>query len=246
MYERVSDEKLRELALRPQDLTPSARVELESECRRRGLWEEPPPFEDPPLPPGATGCADHPGRAVAGVCRRCGRFICYRCDRQVGPQLAPLGADPPQGLCGACREREVGAAPLRIGGWLLLLGVGLLLSPLNQLRSIWGTAGLLQSGELSRPAHWVVVLELAVSAAYLALTLYAVGRFFLRRTDTPRWLIGLLVAALAHSVLQQVAERTLEGEVSWSEGLFYAPALRAAIWIPYLLFSTRVKRTFVL
>jgi Protein of unknown function (DUF2569) len=247
VYESTSDEKLRELTARPQDLTEAARLALEAEVERRGLFE---PDVDPPLAEGATPCADHPQRAVVGTCSRCGRFICYRCDGAVGAQLRSLPAKPSQGLCGPCRalaEKEKPARP--IGGWLILLAIGLVLSPFTHVKLIYESVSFFRATEFSALGRVLVLADIVFSVAFFGLTIWTAVRFFSKKKDAPNWMAAMFAGGVAQLMLQLGFEHVLAGEVVWSAGASRAELIgtvaRAAVWIPYLKLSKRVKETFI-
>lgn len=238
VYESTSDEKLRELSGRKELLTEVARLALEAECERRALFKLP---EDPPLPVGATPCADHPTLAVDGTCARCGRFICARCQ--------PVDGARPR-HCGAC-QRLLAIDPELVGlvGWLIVPGIGMIISlffsvPMLVLEfqriepaALGGRAVL-----TAAIAHWVI--EVCLTGA-MALTLWA---FMRRKAVLPAFFIGLVVLRLAGGVLQSVFERAAEGAVDFQlRGLamVFNTVIWGAIWVPYLLLSKRAKATFV-
>ena len=253
MYELTSDEKLRELAARPDDLTSAARDALDAELKKRKLLEPPavePQVDEPPLAGGATPCADHPLRAVVGVCTRCGRFICYRCDGDVGETLTALAPNPPTGMCGPCRALVgMPPKPLPIGGWLILTSIGLVLSPITHVRSLYQTLEFFRASSLSSLGSGLVLFDMFYSVAFLALSLWTAVRFFGKRTDAPKLVIAIFAAGVAQMFMELGFENILAGEVLWSAsntpGELVGTVGRAAIWIPYFRMSKRVKQTFV-
>jgi hypothetical protein len=129
-----------------------------------------------------------------------------------------------------------------IGGWLTLPALGLLFTPIIEVRIF------IQSLAPVFTRHgWIPVLNLAYALLVLALLIYAAIRFFSKKRNAPVIMIVLMVAPLvidAVSLLTAlgygadpfviVPVRTLAGSL-----------LGAAIWVPYFCVSKRVKATFV-
>jgi transglutaminase-like putative cysteine protease len=168
-----------------------------------------------------------------------------------------------------CRSLSAGASaepPLLdpklsgLGGWLILVGIGLVCSPLRVLGS------MIQSLDSFSPANWyalthpggvsyhpawgtLLTLELLSQITVLILSLFVVVLFFQKRRIFPRWFITLLVLnsifilgdeIAVHIVKTPSAAATLQ--VSRTVMQVF---IGCAIWIPYMCVSRRVKATFV-
>lgn len=173
-----------------------------------------------------AACPDHPELPAAGTCSRCGRFVCVRC--------APDVLTSRSVQCPACVAREEAAAPVGIGGWLVLPAINVVLQPLLALPF----AGLLvvlasphERGHAGLPAAFAFAL-------YGLFALVVAVFFFGKRRLAPvlyiiMVLINVAVAVLGTSSLATSSDSVLRAVVG------------AAIWIPYFLLSKRVKATFV-
>jgi transglutaminase-like putative cysteine protease len=145
-----------------------------------------------------------------------------------------------------------------IRGWLLWLGVSLVLRPvvflvsLSQLgtaMSMDNWAALTTFGSSTYNALWapLLLVELAVGLGQLVFSLLLLVLFFQRRSSFPR----LAIALLAASVVLQAADVALgsllpAGQVEPSDiAKIIRAALLVAIWSAYLLRSERVSSTFV-
>jgi hypothetical protein len=153
-------------------------------------------------------------------------------------------------------------APARlngIGGWLILLAIGQLLQPLRFAKPIWdivsttmNTASwrsLTDPIESSYNAWWAPALlfELFFTVGAFLFAVLLIALFFTKRAAWPRAFALFLLFSLLGAVLDTIfADRipsTAEPVLTSIAGL--APiALAAAIWIPYVLVSKRVKATF--
>lgn len=190
--------------------------------------------------PGQQPCPSHPELPIAGSCERCGRFVCIVC----APELATRDS----GRCVACGPRE--PEPLEIRGWLLLLAVDVLLSPLGGWGALSDLVDSLGRWSLTTPAAVALQLgALAIAAYQVAVAVF----FFKRKRIAVRMLVGSYALMVAYCVVQFLVERSptpgllptvdwvREDNITW----LVNRCLDAAISVPYLLFSRRVKATFV-
>lgn len=161
-------------------------------------------------------CADHPEFPQVGTCARCGKFICVRC--------APEASERESPRCEACVAREEGESSKElkgIGGWLLLLGIQLVLATVLDL--VVGAYGLTQGSGLS-----LLLLALGV---YTAATAYF---FFRQKAIAPLLVLGYLAVQGIYAVV--------------SAGTGQGSAFRLipiVLWAFYVLGSKRVRNTFV-
>lgn len=148
-----------------------------------------------------------------------------------------------------------------IGGWLILIAIGLIFTPIVILSglildesyydayswsALWNTPG-----PTGKPMVFLIAVEMIVNYAFVIYSTVIIILFFQRRTIVPRLMIILYGAILAFLILDTVVALALapdlftpqENQESFKEiikGIF-----RCAIWIPYFLVSQRVKETFV-
>ncbi len=233
-----------------------ALVEGAAECAACGaplvLPAAPEKPEAKVAPPVDLPCPDHPREIILGTCARCGTFVCPVCAPDIAVRL--------EVLCGPCRERDEGVPA--IGGWLLVVGAGLVATPLILAYVVLTEIVPMMGGDLFRrlttpgsPEYhrlWEPLLwfELVANGALIVFSFVATALFVQQRRMAPAVLVGFFLAevavvfaaaAMVMSIPQLAA--TSLGQVVRDVAL---AAIRAGVWIPYLLFSSRVKRTFVL
>lgn len=140
-----------------------------------------------------------------------------------------------------------------IGGWLMLVLIGLYSSTLvlvgNLLTNnffevaIWPMLTDTES-IFYRPGHaWLILFELAYNTGMLVYTVLLIVLFHQRRTSVPRLMVlfygmNLLFICLdnAVAVMLQITEADFKQIIR--------AVVAGAIWVPYFIKSDRVKRTF--
>ncbi len=151
--------------------------------------------------------------------------------------------------------------PSGLGGWLILVGFGLLLAPLKLLGFVVQSfPPIVQDGTwevLTTPGSeayhplWAPLLlgELVVNLAFIGAGVALLLFFFLRSRRFPTLYIAVTIANL----LFLLSDAWLGSIVVPDEPMFDADTARelgrsvvgALIWVPYMLASKRVKNTFV-
>lgn len=148
--------------------------------------------------------------------------------------------------------------PREIGGWLALIGVGLVLTPIIVGYQFFGTGEyfnaatwqVLFSSEETFAAGILMMFEFIYNSAYLIFTILIIVLFFQRRTIAPRMIIWFFAVTLVFSCLDTlltfrlVGDAFSEAEIQESYLELVKQAIRSAIWIPYFILSARVKETF--
>lgn len=144
-----------------------------------------------------------------------------------------------------------------IGGWLILPVLGLCLSPFLQLWVLWddlSSLGGLEHLQLQRSAF--LIFETAVLLSlYVAAPIYLITQLLQKKARFPRLYQLLLAANLGWAILHPALAFVLFRENSFSGAAeFYDSepmraivrgAVFAAIWIPYMSVSVRVRNTFI-
>lgn len=146
---------------------------------------------------------------------------------------------------------------LGIDGWLILFAIGLVLSPI--LIFITGIADenyfsatiiemLLDENFF---LFLVIVFELLFNTVYFTFSIFMIVIFFKQRSIVPRMAILFLAFPVVINIIDFIIVNGLFSELSESGdneefiGTIVGSIIRAAIWIPYFMLSSRVKRTFV-
>ncbi|HEX9127079.1 MAG TPA: DUF2569 domain-containing protein [Methylomirabilota bacterium] len=152
------------------------------------------------------------------------------------------------------------AAPIGIGGWLLLVAVGVCLTPVRMaveiirgLRPLEPTTWHAVTTPGTRAYHPLfgplIVGELVVNAALLIWAGVLVYLFFTRQRSFPvamiTYMIARVVAQAADTgaaLMIPVAAATM-GPAAYGD--LAMGVLTTVIWVPYLIRSRRVELTFV-
>ncbi|MFN8144829.1 MAG: DUF3857 domain-containing protein [Bacteroidia bacterium] len=150
---------------------------------------------------------------------------------------------------------------LQLGGWLWLVLLGLVLTPLRLLIEIFSNAFFSQRAwaAITDPANPMyhalfgplLMMELIGNMFVTFMAVFALILMIERRTIFPRVMIVYLASYLLFIILDSilgnfipaVAENSSAAETAQSLG---RTIVYAGIWIPYMVFSSRVKQTFIL
>lgn len=150
--------------------------------------------------------------------------------------------------------------PKGLGGWLIVVGIGLVVAPVRiAVACVQTYVPLFQNGAwqlLTTPGTgtyhplWAPVLlgELLVNLGFFAAFLVLIFLFVRRARMFPRLYIAVLALNLAFLFVDALLLDSLAASGSQTETV-WTPLLQglasAAIWIPYMLRSRRVRNTFV-
>jgi hypothetical protein len=151
--------------------------------------------------------------------------------------------------------------PKGLGGWLILVGLGVVLAPLMQIKSVYEWYWVpLRDGQFfawinpSSPdfvpyAKTLIITETVVNNLLILGSLWLVYLFFRKRRLFPTVYIALMIA----SIVVMVVDPLVVKQVFSLAEAFDKESIRdltkmivsSLIWIPYMLLSSRVKNTFV-
>ena len=148
-----------------------------------------------------------------------------------------------------------------LGGWLILIGLGVALAPIRLLTTLTtvykplfddGTWQLLTTaGSEDYIPHFgtLLIAEITFNSLMLLASIYLVYLFFTKHYLFPRVFIGLALATLVFIPLDAWCVTRLFPEQPMFDqqttGELVKTIITAVIWIPYMLVSKRVKATFV-
>ena len=190
--------------------------------------------------------ADQPIASGPRTCPRCGL-------------LSPASAAACE--CGLVFEATgtKAAGPRGIGGWLVLMAIGLVVQPFRLLGFLAQGLKTLEGDTWRRlttpssPAYhpaWgaVIVVELLANVAFLAGACVLLYLFFTKRALFPKVAVGFLAASAIFQVAELAVGYALLGNAAATGkdiGPMMLVVLSAVIWTLYLLQSRRVANTFV-
>ena len=156
-------------------------------------------------------------------------------------------------------ETKPFAGPSGVGGWLILIAIGLIITPIRLSMFIYSAyVPLFNSGAwsiLTTPGteryHWawkpLLLLEIFGNAAFVVWPIVLLFLLFTRSRRFPRMMIAYFIANLVFIALDLLAVASLPNTGDAAAGLIpdlVRSILICAIWVPYFLVSVRVKNTF--
>lgn len=148
-----------------------------------------------------------------------------------------------------------------IGGWLILVAIGIVITPIRIVMLIMTTypeifstgvweALTTQGSEAYNPL-WapIIIGEILINSGLILVWLYMAYKFFTKSRDFPKWYIGIAVFSLVYIVADAFAIKL----VLPNEPIFDPDTIKellrsvimVVVWVPYMLVSKRVKATFI-
>jgi hypothetical protein len=157
--------------------------------------------------------------------------------------------------------QNAGKSYSKIGGWLILCAVGLVLYPIQSLYFLitklipavfsdnW--TALTTPSNPGYHSLWapLVITELTGSVCFFVLSIVIVILFFRRHHRVPKLVIFFMAANIIfvgvdYVVINFFLIRTNSVNVETTIN-FVRTVVAGAIWIPYFMFSKRVEKTFI-
>jgi transglutaminase-like putative cysteine protease len=145
-----------------------------------------------------------------------------------------------------------------IGGWLILIAIGLIVSPLSLIYNLISTTAffdqktiqIIFNSDVSNSLAWavIVIFELIYNVSVIVFIGLLLILFFKKRTILPRLIMYFYaLTAIVNLADYYLIKRFVDFD--FVDGNTSTAVMRsilvAFIWIPYFLFSKRVKNTFV-
>ena len=165
---------------------------------------------------------------------------------------------PPQPVLYKAAQSNSG--PEGLGGWLILVGIGLIISPIRIAVIEFTILGLFLDGTWSAIASsssefynlflaFMIPMEFIMNLAFIFGFIFLIYLYFTKSSIFPRWFISIYAANLififvdAFLVKLAVSDQPFFDPDTSKE--FVRSFVACAAWIPYMLKSKRVETTFV-
>lgn len=145
----------------------------------------------------------------------------------------------------------------KIGGWLIFIGCGLVITPIIVIGQILTSSYFdssvwirLFSNSDTFTMGIILIAELIFNSAYLIFSIFVIILFFKKRTIAPRMIIGLYAGVLVFSSIISFSSIYLHPEAfsgPQTQEIYTnlsAMLVRCLIFIPYFLYAERVEETF--
>jgi len=143
-----------------------------------------------------------------------------------------------------------------IGGWLVLLAIGVIVRPLLYVKALWPSIELSRNGagwlRLTDPESAsymagfapIACAEAFVGCFFMGWSLVIVPQFFSRKSSLPVSLSSLMIVQVVWVIGYHFWYASLFPADTGDAGLIGGAVIAMLIWVPYLQKSLRVKRTF--
>jgi len=148
-----------------------------------------------------------------------------------------------------------------IGGWLILVAIGICLSPLSLIftfllttpiyfdNAVWGERAIPQGDNFHPLFGPLLMFEIVGNLTVIGFSILLVYLFFAKRALFPKVYVAFAVATLGFLIIDEalghlipnIAEENDPGNIP----AIGRSLLQCLIWCPYMLLSKRVKATFV-
>ena len=148
-----------------------------------------------------------------------------------------------------------------IGGWLTLVAIGIVVTPIRLVALIMTTYPeifstgvwevLTTQGTEAYNPMWapIIIGELLINCGLIVAWLYMAYKFFTKSKNFPKWYIGIASFSLVFIVVDAFAIKL----VLPSEPVFDPDTIKelmravfmVLVWVPYMIVSKRVKATFI-
>ncbi|MBL25371.1 MAG: hypothetical protein CMM48_15925 [Rhodospirillaceae bacterium] len=142
-----------------------------------------------------------------------------------------------------------------LGGWLVLVGLGLVLTPIRLIYSlVTDHLPLFESNAWQNVTAVHPLLpsllwgEIILNLGMVLVSLYLLYLFFATKKQFPKIYIGLVVFALVFILTDAlIVQSILPNDQTDADTIkeIVRIAIMVAIWVPYMLRSKRVKATFI-
>ncbi|RYV01239.1 DUF2569 domain-containing protein [Shewanella sp. OPT22] len=158
-------------------------------------------------------------------------------------------------------EETKNGTPLEIGGWLVLVALGIIISPLRMIYFFITTyfpifsdgtwEALTTVGSDFYSPFWapLLVSETVINLLMLIASFYLIFLFFSKQKSLPKWYFGLSVFTTVFIILDAYAITLVLPDMEVFDSETTREVARTLfsllIWSPYLLFSERSKNTFI-
>ncbi|PHM70335.1 DUF2569 domain-containing protein [Xenorhabdus sp. KJ12.1] len=165
------------------------------------------------------------------------KWVCTKCGEKEIPQDTEY--------CEGCEEKSF----KKIGGWLYLPAIGLIVMILSSITGIVTTINEIFPFYSQLTDRWkcfitfAFILDLLIFLLIIVTTIF----FFRKSKKTPYLFISLLILNITVQgimIFLTINVMSAPVEPNYTLNLIRS-ILHAAVWIPYFIVSVRVKKTFV-
>jgi Protein of unknown function (DUF2569) len=146
-------------------------------------------------------------------------------------------------------------------GWLILVGLGVIISPIKMILQSFplylemfsggAFATLTTPGTKAYNPLWAPILltEITVNSGLFIASIFVAFLFFSKKKLFPKWYISVLLFSLVFILVDALALKLVLPKEPIFDAVtakeFIRTLIASMIWVPYMLVSKRVKATFI-
>lgn len=151
-------------------------------------------------------------------------------------------------------------APKAIGGWLILLCIGIIGAPIKNViyfynafpplfdDGTWEALTSVDSEHYSPLWGPLLISEMAAAMFFLASLLYIAFLFFKKKASFPKWYITITIFSIVYALVDAYVLTMILPQIKMFDENTVSTLLQSLIplliWAPYLIISKRSKATF--
>lgn len=137
-----------------------------------------------------------------------------------------------------------------ISGWLIIVAIGIVLRPLIWIRDMGLYADISEYWELiDLPLKLYLAAEILISIIIILSLFYLAFLFFSKKTQFPKIFINVNIGVLLFLFFDFLIFKILfPNDILFDSETIkttFQNILYACVWIPYVIYSERVKQTFI-
>ncbi len=201
-----------------------------------------------------SNCGKHNSEG-SKFCEHCGSQLIKDSAENKSVSQAKAVVDPPktENKEPLPKDKKVNAG---LGGWLALVGLGMIVGVVWQSYSIFGYFSYLSNTYTIPGYSSLLWFEFLIGVAFIGSLVYLIYLYFKKKKNFPKYYVFYLIASIVFALLDwlwvaslqaptQELQKILNDTVTQNSSNVSRTVVQSVIWILYMLKSKQVKATFI-